>query len=413
MLRVLRGALVLVPILTPFVVAETLFHADFEQGVTYLAAPLKPGAKKIELVANDRLSEWPQEGGEGIVEGNLPSASEVFRYKRREGNTLLGVSDIARAHVRFADVRTGDLRGLLNDPVSTVRGKKFIKIQSKQALFGNHSLAFDGCDTIANVRKHLEWDGRAIACRFYVEFSRDCFRTEGVYAQIFATNMFPFFVERVILQGNPNAPVYLGFARLDGVSTEAFEEQIIADRLAIQSDVKYCVEYRVEFGDSNTGVASLWINGRQQIKRRSVYMRTEKDSGTAFMWGSLSSQNTPVSFMLDEVVIGDGPIGPLRSSPKVLPDESKGSLGLSVKKEMNPDRVHWQINSDNAWPFATFSRVFPGNPNPVLPFPFWITLSDSVNPITILEEPQQIPTGIQPGREYLARARMGFSNLSN
>ncbi|MFH1760083.1 MAG: hypothetical protein ABIA63_03185 [bacterium] len=156
-------------IIHALIFGKIFFHADFECGETFLESKVKPGQKTIKLVLNHRLQEWPLDGGEGVIEYNLPSKADTFHYKKRKGSILKGVSGIRYGHVSGTNIQSANLyEWYLNKYDLNMHGGGKVSIKKKNPLFGSYS-AIAGASTKERwfMHKELHSPPEKLFFRFY------------------------------------------------------------------------------------------------------------------------------------------------------------------------------------------------------------------------------------------------------
>lgn len=385
--------------------ARVYFHSDFECGETYLETEIKPGKKQIRLMASPALEEWPLDGGEGVMEGNDPRAADIFRYEKRTGTLLTGVSGIRRKHPKWAQVQTGNfLEWYPREIYSGIYGNNRISLSGENPLLGLYSARFKTdsgppAQMILSRRASM----KSLHVRFYVllgphlldtlhsgmvllDIGRDGSSFHSVYVRNWA-NPFVF--------SSPGAKKVL--------------EQDWTGCLQIESGKKYCVEFTFSMEDSNRTAALLTVNGEPQGSCIAEFPIPGNSPEWSFQFGqSYSAQIRKAEFFIDGVVISDSAIGPIPEKPRLTlqghtarssPFSDAGALSRHAASQ-------WQIHNGNFWFAPVYNSGWTKKALLSLDIPYQIRLSDTLHEDAVLAEPQLIPTGIKGGGRYLVRMRM-------
>ncbi|MFH1760291.1 MAG: hypothetical protein ABIA63_04245, partial [bacterium] len=142
-----------------------LLHSTFEKGMTTVSRPVKPGQKRIYLLENFRMHQWPLQDGRGIIQGNRPSKMESFSYEKRIQNRLEGVNGITLSHPMGTQIIFGDLREW-NEIAPGIH------IVDSAAMFGNYAccIPVTGEMDTRRVRTRI-LPKKELWVRFYIKFS--------------------------------------------------------------------------------------------------------------------------------------------------------------------------------------------------------------------------------------------------
>lgn len=393
---------------------KVFFHADFESGETYTTAKIKPGQKAVFLDPNDCLAEWPEAGGEGVVEGNFPPRREFFRYQKREGNVLKGVAGIQKEHGAWVNVRTGNFYEWYTKEIyyqEASRGR--LSVCRDTVLFGLYSGRFScDIDSLVEIVKEVPSGSREYHFRYYALFSRRLLAQEriGLFLNKFLYG--PFAFQRIYLGKEKGGAPAFSFYQQDNrriLRNEVFSR----DRVEILPDTKYCLEYGVVFTDTNKAVVTFLVNGVKQIAQYSEYGNPEAGSGMSerqnpfFHIGKANIPATPGEFFIDEVLFADSPVGTLPEKPEVrLKDRVLFGSGFSdPDARSRQTAVHWEIHPVNSWILPLYNSGEVNKGGNQLAVPYIIRLGDTINTRDILPRPVYHSSGIKPGVSCLARVR--------
>lgn len=385
---------------------KIIFHSDFEFGETYCGAEIKAGATAIHLVPNERLEEWPIEGGMGVVEGNLPEKAERFQYQQRKGTKLVGVTGLKLPHPRWAEIQTGDfsqdnwITGKGMEPARTIRAEGV-------ELFGR----FAACLSLPKEQAVLEMtipnDFVKGFCRFYVVFEEDVLIPNDVSLRLAYCMRAPFTFPRVgVISPSGDHP------RIDLLGNARFRELEIwrtPSPVSLKAGERYCVEYGVEILKENRFRVRLWVNEELQAMFSGVDLNANS-GGNLFRIGvyqKLGSRKGSVMF--DEIAVSDLRIGSLPAAPRILEEGGRLRIHKPAADSGQKMKSRWQISPVNAWRVPYYdtgiNRLKPFTLSPVKPGA--LEVSRGKKGITAWHLP-----GLNPGSFYYARARIaGDSGL--
>lgn len=333
--------------------AEILFQSNFESNRIYSAIPLKPGAKKVELLPSPEIGKWfPETGGKGIIEPDYPKNREEFGYQTRTGNTLFGVADIAAPHAKHVAIRTGGLADWYAEPrtVKKYTAGKIAIVRPANSPLGHYGAVVE-CDTLGKIilfHDSPSKNGSRLHIRFTVRFSKS-------FLQGLSTD-FPICLaglgknpspELTVFAGQASGPAYLGFRNTPLIEIVKRDE-IRPTR--VLPDTDYCVETSTETVASDRMESTLWINGRLCAVYRSKHETWNKAS-LFLELGKVGNLLGAGKMWLDDVVVADGPIGlPLRSQSVHLKGTRFALANIRQKNpHSNPVAAQWQISTANNW----------------------------------------------------------------
>lgn len=382
-------------------IAKVYFHSDFELGETYTQQEVKPGAKKIRLVPNHRLSEWPQTGGTGVIEGNLPAMQESFSYQSRKKDVLLGVSGITKRHEKNVDVRTTGFNEWESGAMNSHRGISFTK---QNALFGNFSAQIDcHIDSAVDVSQSMPEGLENFAIRFSMLFSKDFFNYDSVNPPvlIFEARYKDYLFPHIQIQGTKGDSVFLALhSVMDDFQTVVRQEDF--PRIFLAPGRKYCVEYGYKNNGPKEGHFTLLVNGRTQMVRQLRFITESLHHPNSF--SIRKDKKHTGMFFVDEIALADTFPGMIPEKPAITftRDTLFGPAFLDPAEGIPPAAAVWQINSVNSWVLPLFNSGEEKNhPKKMSALVHTVTLIP--NDATTFTE--KIPVGLKPGEPYFARVR--------
>lgn len=395
-------------ILPYFCFGEILFHSNFESGQTYTATRLEPGEKTIKLLPSENLSQWPVDGGRGIIESNHPEATDAFEYATRENSVLKGVRGLKKPHAKWVDIRTSSFREW-NTGRSRDKGSdpENVFIVSKDPLSGGYSAAFD-CRGIAKARlfhalTSLEQD--TLHCRFLAKFDHGILRYEA--------HTIPFFYLNTKTLTTPRVATIKQMAGRGATLTfdappqgTVVARDIPKNAPPILPNVPYCVEVSFQKVSPTRLISRLRVNGikaSQLITDHTLYDR----GMPGISLGKVRNLDLEGTMQFDEVFVADEPLGMIPFRPIIsfrenrLKCSGRRSFGDSVSNVAS----HWQLSSSNSWLAPLLNTGADSIHICELPHPRVIRLADSLNPLMVFHEPVFIPTGARAGQVCFARMR--------
>lgn len=378
--------------------AKIYFHCDFEQGETYLQQSMEPGAKTIRLISNHRLEEWPLAGGEGIIEGNLPSKMEGFFYKTRKGNVLKGVSSIQYFHDQGVGVRTGNLLEWQGG-LSFASGR--IGITKSPILFGNYCAELNcSSDSVCVINKEAHESQGPVYCQFYIVFSQEILGHPVIWFPFFTSSFMPSIN---LAKANEKDRAYLA---LTYDSAEMKKNMPAHEPEALAPDKKYFIEYCLTPKDSDHSVIALHINGKMQEEYQ---LHRKRGNGAKIIFGNLMGKRFSGRIYIDNLSLADSSLGSMPEMPRVrfVGNQLVSSIFKNADARCFHNASQWMIHDKNAWINPNFNT---GEDKRNL---------DSLDPYVIRLDTVgdqresyhcKIPTGILSGKSYYARVRHRANN---
>lgn len=385
-----------------------LFESNFECGRTYTATSLKPGAKRIELLPCEDLNHWPLTSGSGVIEYNLPQASDVFQYTSREGHILQGVKGLRKPHAKWVDIRTGgfdEWNGRRNRGPKEAPEK--IILHSGNPISGAYSIAVR-CDTPITsrlVHSIPHPDSQGIYIRFMARFSRELLGKEALAVSFLYANTQDLATPRLApVSPGKGKPTFLVFE--EPPDATMLQQHLEEKAPEIRPDSTYLIEVSFEKASSTRLVSRVWVNGQSAGKAVTDHRLFEYRT-TGISLGKMGGPAANGTMWFDDFVVATGPLGPPPFQPSLI--FNGNHLKCTDYQTHANDRPHaasqWQVSLTNSWILPSLNTGADPFHLMELPHPHLMVLSDSLNPWFVFREPILLPTNIESGQSCYARMR--------
>lgn len=397
------------PLFLPLVCfAEILFHSNLESERMYSAHALKPGAKKIELLYNPEIPKWwPENGGEGIIEPNYPQNRELFRYLKREGRFLQGVSGLKLPHAEKVGLTTGGLSEWFADQRETdVHTNARVFPDRANPVSGLYSARIE-CDHDSNAilaRKIQANRPEKVCLRFLLRLSEDFAFSGHPAFPVARINMDEFVCPWVSLFPTKEPSVFRAGIRSHGVSTTVLKRSSAAPS-SIRLDTAHCIELLAQQVKDNQVRCSLWVDSRfcSSLESRHHLLSTKNHLGLSM--GKAILRKGKGRLFVDEIVVSDRRIGRMPGRPQIA--FAAGELASNPHAD-DKDRqlaVQWQIATDNSWLPPWFnSGLDTVRLSRFSNFQYQVAALSSF-PRHMFETAQHIPLGLPGNTRLLGRVR--------
>lgn len=388
--------------------AINLFESNFECGQTYTASALKPGAKRIELLPCEDLSQWPTDGGQGVVEHNFPEATDVFEYASREDRILKGVTGLKNHHPKWVDVRTGNfLEWSVGKSRDAREDTSSISITSALALAGAHSVVFEGrSQALARLHHTFATNGqKTVYCRLLARFGPNLLGQEAQAIPFLHLDLWDLSVPKPIpLRQGKGKATHLVFQEPHGAVMVKMD--VLPAAPPILPHIAVQLEMSFKRLSHNRLLSRLWIDGR--LSCRAI---TEHEPRKIQSEGILLGKTRPLalkgSMWFDNICIATHPLGPVSPKPSLAFKSNRLiSSGFPTMPELGEHAgSQWQVSHSNSWIIPCLNTGLDSHNLTQLAHPQVIRLSDSLNPLFVFPNPVFLPTGIKAGQTCLGRVR--------
>jgi hypothetical protein len=284
------------------VYAGILFQDDFETGQTVVFEDVKPNSHSIRLAPGDAVSQWPENGGIGLIEGNLPGRGEEFCYARRHGDLLTGVESIDRLHPRFCPIQTSTL-----EKWGTVGYPEEVRDLISHRHTASQSGGYSACISMASPRRiYLQRYSEAAdtrLIRFSFICSRELLNTDSLgYLRLF--ELFHDYYDLPCLaitknrgDQSPRICVMSARTRRLGISGRSFKQS----SLTVEPDSLYTVNYRYWIVSGDTVSMSVRVNETLLDSTRIRCIPSQKTPRYQFRIGKLLNAPLPGELFLDNI----------------------------------------------------------------------------------------------------------------
>jgi AraC-like DNA-binding protein len=333
--------------------AGIIFTSDFECGRTFLKEDALPG-RDIQLVPNQRLLEWPAEGGEGFIFTGAHREPVRFTYSQRTEATLIAISGITDTLPEGSLIQTrGFLEWNRQDHVENVSIESDVPVSglTSARLDSNASLVHD----IAPINEFY--------LRFYARFSEELYNAAlemgrdnpgkewmlGKFLLEVTSTTTNGWAKLRLFSFTGKKCVLMNDFHIDKGNIRYFGKQ------EIFPDSTYCIELHYRALSQNQGGYRMWINGVAEPDSL-CYATMNMGDLDRLKFGTWNK----FGYVLDDVVMSTERIGMKPAAPVITLDPLPGITGHGY------DSIQWQADPRGDWFFPRFNRIFAADSMPLV-----------------------------------------------
>jgi len=302
------------------------------------------------------LEEWPREGGEGILEGNLPAAADTFTYEKRNASVLKGVKGIQRFHPSGVEIRTGNLlEWFAHREEERYRVKQNILLEKAKPIFGNYSAGIltNTEEERGYLTREIPADLTFLYLRFYLRLSSGLLANKNFDFPFLHIVYGKYLLPYLHLnkeEGGASVTLKPYYRRKDLVNIRK-QKEALSNRVYLAADRSYCMEYFFQWTGTKRGENTLKVNGQEQISLDAELIDHGADPAHNLWLGKHATPPLPGIFFIDEFVLADSVIGPLPEKPqlRISTDQVLFAPDDDFLPRQSFTASHWQINDQNNW----------------------------------------------------------------
>src|SRR3989339_516277 len=328
---------------------QVIFSENFEYGVTSTNAGIDTNSTTVLLTPDTSVIQWVDSNGLGILECDNPARRDYFTYRKRIGNTLIGVSGVDFSHPEGVDVRTnGKLQWNSFPPLFPGQN------DSSSAICEGFGLRFfRGCPFI---EKRIPATDH-IAVRFYLTIASYLDSTASPSKVIGIHELLP----------EKNVAMQIRYMNeKEALLQFRFQPYGTLLSVIIPFDQAICVEYDLNYlRQTHAYALSIWIDGRnsfQKVLAVNPDVTIAQVFGFRFLYSNDPLHYLYADFKIDDIACGNARIGPRSASPaiRIIPLMG-GIFDVLPDDTLSIEDMEFRLSYDGTARFPYFSQhIGPG-----------------------------------------------------
>ncbi|MFH1762064.1 MAG: hypothetical protein ABIA63_13280 [bacterium] len=308
--------------------------------MTAAADRITIGHRKIILVWNDYLEQWP-DSGFGVINYESEEFCEFFNYYKRSGNELFLKEGLKKNHAKYSDIRTSNFYGWKNHIMVSVD-------TGKGAMFGRFGAKFHiQGEKYVSLNKDILTHGK-FNLNFHVRISGDLLKSLKAGEDYGFADIKPGNIFIDIIKLKTDGPCFFSISRN--------EQQRITSQIEIVPDKQFCINAYFMTADKNDISAELWVDNifSGKIVFPDLFKAGINTEKFILEFGNPNQNPKQGLLFLDHITVSDEYI------PDIPPVPSKTFSVLNKDKielvtENSGYLFQWQISKNNSWLLPDFN----------------------------------------------------------